>query len=51
MPMPDKSTEEQAKQGALQYAKAWGGTSKPIELLKVNITDNHNQRTPSHPPS
>jgi hypothetical protein len=27
MPMPGKTPEEQAKQGALQYAKAWGGTS------------------------
>ena len=30
MPMPSKqpeSTEEAAKQGALQYAKAWGGES------------------------
>lgn len=26
MPMPSKSTEEEAKQGVLQYAKAWGGT-------------------------
>jgi hypothetical protein len=27
MPMPGKTPEEQAKQGALQYAKAWGGMS------------------------
>jgi hypothetical protein len=35
MPMPGKSPEEQAKQGVLQYAKAWGGatttTTNPIQ--------------------
>jgi hypothetical protein len=37
MPMPGKSPEEQAKQGVLQYAKAWGGTSilQPYILDKV----------------
>ena len=35
MPMPGKSPEEQAKQGVLQYAKAWGGMS----ILQLDIPD------------
>lgn len=39
MPMPGKTPEEQAKQGALQYAKAWGGMSISTSHFHV---PNHN---------
>lgn len=51
MPMPGKSPEEEAKQGALQYAKGWGGMST-IRPIQTNQPLNHAiQKTPSHPPS
>jgi hypothetical protein len=40
MPMPGKSPEEQAKQGVLQYAKAWGGISTLQPRVLDQATDN-----------
>jgi hypothetical protein len=40
MPMPGKTPEEQAKQGALQYAKAWGGTS----IFQSHVLRHNNSR-------
>lgn len=41
--MPDKKDTEQAKQGAIQYAKAWGGMStyksKMIHRLKICVRE------------
>ncbi|KAJ9623657.1 hypothetical protein H2203_005919 [Taxawa tesnikishii (nom. ined.)] len=42
MPMPGKSTEEQAKEGTVQYLKAWGGKIlRPPTALATLITAQH----------
>lgn len=51
MPMPSnqlESTEEAAKQGALQYAKAWGG--KPTAQIHHSILSRSSNISPSENP-
>ena len=54
MPMPGKTPEEQARQGVLQYAKAWGGMSSVqhhvLQYDPKQLTHSCREPTPLNPP-